>query len=992
MNWMLSGWTDARGAYLILLVAAATIGCATAHGAEKGLVAHYTFDEAAGDTAKDVSGNGHDGRISGATYVKSPRGHALRFDGVDDYVDCGSAPSLNLKGDLTLEVWFNASEVGGRNRMIFGDAAGLTVNRNYNLRLDRGTLRFEHGDGASYGVVLSEEAVRADTWHHVAIVCEAPRHYLFVNGQRVQSGPLELPITPTRGASRRIGGWFAGFFKGDIDEIRLYDRALPDRVILGHFDEHAPPGGLTAELTTHLHYSRNTADWCLRCHGLEDTGGSAEFRLLAPGREKPVVRRVEALRETRPGSQRWVAEPQVSTKGLAPGSYELQVTVRGRDGRTVASAETAFAYPEKPGWLGSREGISDKVLAPFTELRATKRGESVVVSVWGRTYEFGPSGFISSMESKQAAVLAGPMRLIGRADGRELSWKPAAPALVSQSPARCTVSQTLSGEEMNLALEASVEYDGLARIDWRLRAKRLTKLEGLALEIPLDPARAKYVYTWPKVRSGALKGDYTCGFRPIVWLGDEERGLSWLCESDQNWLLSDPEKAIQIAKGDEEVVLRLNLVDKTTELKPGDELSYSFGLQATPVKPTEEDAWDYRIVRNSWYGYSLDLPEKEVDGKPALQHYADKGVRAMLIWRWWDAFAYPLPIGHEEEFRRLVQACHQYGIKVVPYVGGFLLSDRAPEAAFFKDEMRVAPSGTYPLKMPGLPTQYGTIVCQRSPWQDFLVDGIARLIDEYDVDGVYLDSTTIPWACRNELHGCGYRKPDGTAGVTYPIFSVRENLKRIYTVVKQRKPDGIVDIHTYDCMNIPGLAFATTYWNGEQLSGKEFKLDALPLDRFRTEFMGYNWGVPADVLYYKLGGYQQCCAIALLHDVPIRAENLKDLDVEAGLWDLRERFGVKQAQWLPYWSNGQYVSISPEGCYVSLCRHPRNGVLAYVSNLSRDEAPVRMRLNAEGLGLEVPLAAKDGLSGEELSVEGVELTLSLPSQGWRTIWVRGRPG
>jgi len=78
-------------------------------------------------------------------------------------------------------------------------------------------------------------------------------------------------------------------------------------------------------------------------------------------------------------------------------------------------------------------------------------------------------------------------------------------------------------------------------------------------------------------------------------------------------------------------------------------------------------------------GEDLDLVNKQIDGKPALQVYADKGIKTLLVGRWWKAFAYPAPIGYEKEFRALVKACHAVGIKVVPYVGGFLLSELAPE-------------------------------------------------------------------------------------------------------------------------------------------------------------------------------------------------------------------------------------------------------------------------------------------------------------------------
>ena len=40
--------------------------------------------------------------------------------------------------------------------------------------------------------------------------------------------------TGSKGAVRRIGGWDYGWFKGDMDEVALWNRALPERTIMEH--------------------------------------------------------------------------------------------------------------------------------------------------------------------------------------------------------------------------------------------------------------------------------------------------------------------------------------------------------------------------------------------------------------------------------------------------------------------------------------------------------------------------------------------------------------------------------------------------------------------------------------------------------------------------------------------------------------------------------------------------------------------------------------
>jgi len=43
---------------------------------EPGLVAHYNFDEGTGQVLRDASGNGNDGQIHGARYIRRGRGIA----------------------------------------------------------------------------------------------------------------------------------------------------------------------------------------------------------------------------------------------------------------------------------------------------------------------------------------------------------------------------------------------------------------------------------------------------------------------------------------------------------------------------------------------------------------------------------------------------------------------------------------------------------------------------------------------------------------------------------------------------------------------------------------------------------------------------------------------------------------------------------------------------------------------------------------------------
>ena len=79
------------GTKILLIILSLAAGAAAA---EEGLVAHYRFDEGGGSVAGDASGHGLQGAIHGAEYVELDQGYALRFDGVDDYVEIPDSEML----------------------------------------------------------------------------------------------------------------------------------------------------------------------------------------------------------------------------------------------------------------------------------------------------------------------------------------------------------------------------------------------------------------------------------------------------------------------------------------------------------------------------------------------------------------------------------------------------------------------------------------------------------------------------------------------------------------------------------------------------------------------------------------------------------------------------------------------------------------------------------------------------------------------------------
>ena len=638
--------------------------------------------------------------------------------------------------------------------------------------------------------------------------------------------------------------------------------------------------------------------------------------------------------------------------------------------------------PARPPWEGNRVGVSDKVLPPWTPIVVA--GDKV--NVWGRAYRFGLFPMPASVTAKEAEVLAGPISLSGQVDGKPVAWSGGASRVVEARPDRVKLATTTESAGLRCDGEALVEYDGMVRCDLRLLPKGgKARIERLALEIPLVARHALFLHTWPGKwgsagNSGALPSEgYRGPFKPFVWLGGHERGFCWFAESDRNVLTREPERVIEIERSGDRVILRVNLVTVPKEIDGP--LDYTFGFEATPVRPPVPDAWDYRIVHDG--SYTLAAPE--------LDRMAALGVRTMCFHEHWTDIQNHPTTTHGKELDRLVAACHQRKIRLLLYFG-YEMSDIAPEWDHYHEECLVSPrAGGYKRQ----PSQTAYIVCYRSHWQDFLAQGIDRVMADHKVDGVYLDGTSEPWGCSNRRHGCGYEKPDGSVGTTYPIFATREMMKRIYTIVKQRNPAGQVNVHQSTCMTIPTLAFATSYWDGEQLQSlprKPSALEILPLDAFCTEFMGHNWGVPAELLWYPGGPFRrvEAMSLGLLHDVPVRPGSGTDIEVAGRLWKTFDAFGRHEAAWLPYWKNAGFVRASSSEVKVSLYNRPGRGLIAVVVNAGDKPRAAEVTFDLAALGQGRGVIAQDVLGETPLSLTEGRLRLPIGPLEYRVVWLKSK--
>ncbi len=344
-------------------------------------------------------------------------------------------------------------------------------------------------------------------------------------------------------------------------------------------------------------------------------------------------------------------------------------------------------------------------------------------------------------------------------------------------------------------------------------------------------------------------------------------------------------------------------------------------------------------------------------------------------WSDWQGFP---RTSHTEELKSLIGGCHEKNLKLILY-HSWQLADTAPEYPLYLRECEVLHPERFIYTRE--PKQRDYPVCARSAWGDFLADGIQTLFSDFGPDGIYSDGLSYPVECTNALHGCGYVGEDGERHPTLSLFAVREAMKRFRYIVEQQDKETLFVCHTSGSITLPTLAFADAYLDGEHMCGLPRPL-RVPLDAFRAEFMGHNFGIPAYFLVYDWHGGMttpEGLALSLLHD----AELPWSFEAMAPVWRAWDEFGADDARFQGYWGNEEWLVAAPEGVRVSAYLKASGERLLVAANTK--EVPVDGTLR---LGNPIA-AARDVLADEPMTV--AEGAIQGRFEPWRVHLIRITP-
>jgi len=185
-----------------------------------------------GTAWNDISGNRNNGTLTNGPTFNSANGGLIVFDGIDDYVNCGNASSIQITVG-SISAWVKTSTPGISYR-------GIVAKQNAWALFVRDSILVAYSWGTGGGERTTGINIADNTWKHVALTftetvgTPSNNAVIYLNGSAV----LTTTITNSnQTVSLQIAEANASQnLNGNISNVQVYNRVLPASEILQNFN------------------------------------------------------------------------------------------------------------------------------------------------------------------------------------------------------------------------------------------------------------------------------------------------------------------------------------------------------------------------------------------------------------------------------------------------------------------------------------------------------------------------------------------------------------------------------------------------------------------------------------------------------------------------------------------------------------------------------------------------------------------------------------
>jgi hypothetical protein len=682
------------------------------------------------------------------------------------------------------------------------------------------------------------------------------------------------------------------------------------------------------------------------------------------------------------------------TENAVPGKYKGTITVTSENARaqqiavelTIKNEVLADRGDSEPWrhsrlrWLNSSMGIDDLPTASCQPIRYL--GDNTY-DFSGKLLKMASTGMPESINIYGTEILKNPISFVVEyADGQKMSMKTENVQLLKNEPGTMIGAWENYSEKIKMSGVGIVESDGYFNFKIKLKASEAVDLKDVRIEIPFKSEVAKYMMgmglpgtTVPESHSAKWDGPYDS-----FWLGNTKGGL-W-CElrgSDYTGPLLNlyhpdyPESWFNENKGGFKIENHENqtkaiVYSGNRKLNGGEEIEFEWSFLMTPVKkPDTKSQFENRYYHNG----GEPMPPDDV---------FESGVKIVNLHH---ANQYNPHINYPfiavEEMKSFVDELHKKGQKVKIYytireltnytteiwalrsLGSEILGDGRGYGYPWLCEHFI--NGYRPQWYQWFPDKSADASVVNAPgdsrWLNYYIEGLAWLVRNVDIDGLYLDDVTFD----------------------------RRTVKRIRKVLDNEKPGCMIDLHSNTGFSKgPATQYAEFFPYMDKIwFGESFQYNKMSPENWLVEVSGIPFGLMGDMLQ---GGGNRW--LGMLFGMTTRLPWTSD-EIKADprpVWKIWDEFRIADAKMVGFWDDEPMVQTGNDA--IKATTYLKDGkALISLGNFSEKEQTVKLSIDWRKIGIEPQKAKlicpdiKDFQPGKLVGIN--EEIVIEPKKGWLII-------
>lgn len=643
---------------------------------------------------------------------------------------------------------------------------------------------------------------------------------------------------------------------------------------------------------------------------------------------------------------------------ITPGTYEGTVIVKPENlkeqkVKIILSIEDEYLADRGDGetwrhsrlrWLNSTLGIDKEPVTPYTPLEVNNQE----ISCLGRSVQLNNFGLPAMINSAGNNILSSPIEFIVQVNNQveafpipKFSYKEVENGIVSWE-------SVAENDNFILTCFGEMEFDGHLNYNCEVKSKSDITVQDIRIELPIKKEFATYMVGMGRV-GGFTPAHHLSRwleYEDSFWIGETTGGIH--CELRgapyngpminlyQNFSDRANLPASSWANGglgrqnighggfridSDENTVTASAFSNLRRMAEGQTVKYEFAFIITPVK--ELDTKDH--FSNRYFHSPSPTPEVIANGGNVMNvHHANKYNPYINY-----------PFIAQKEMRDLVDEWHAKDWKVKIYYTVRELSNYLTEIWALRslgDEVLSGGDGGgdrwlrehlvdnytpqwYAYLGDGVADE-AIMNSGESRWYNYYIEGLAWLIKEMDIDGIYLDDVSFD----------------------------RRILKRMRKVMEMIKPgECMIDLHSNTTFSIgPVNQYLEFYpYIDRTWYGEGFSYDIHPSEFWLVETSGIPFGVMNDILL-QVGINEHR---GMLYGMTIRRGSAHNI------WKLWDDFGIVDSKMNGYWEKDPIVTINHKDVYATTYVKEGKTLIA-IASWVKEPTSVKMDIDWQRLGLD----------------------------------------